>query len=178
MNKVTVMVASTLLCGLLSLVSCGGSSSESKGYLMPALSVNDYCGDFSDTRADYGYLMPAQGLFLKMNVFGTDSYVINIYTYKEEDGNLMCTPGHMVMTSPKGGDVQINIKESSPKNTPSFIFVPTPDCEYSDYVATEQVARSYYYLCGSDEARQRFEALFADERYAQLKELVFNYPQK
>lgn len=178
MNKVTLMLAAILLSGLLSLVSCGSSSSESKGFLMPALSVNDYCGDFSDTRADYGYLMPAQGLFLKMNVFGTDSYVIHVYTCEEEDGNLKCAPGYMVMTSPKGGEVQINIKESSPKNTPSFIFVPTPDCEYSDYVATEQVARKYYYLCGNVEVQQQFEALFADERYAQLKELVFNYPKK
>ena len=178
MNKVVVILASLLFSGAMWLVSCGGASSENKGYLMPALSVNDYCGDFSGTRADYGYLMPAQGLFLKMNVFGADSFVISIYTYEEADGSLQCTPGYTVLVSPKGGNVQIDVKESSPRNTPSFTFVPTPGCEQSDYVATEQVARKYYYLCGSDEARQQFEAIFADERYAQLKELVFNYPKK
>ena len=178
MNKVAVMFASALLGGIMLLASCGGASSEAKGYLMPTMSVNDYCGDFSGSRADYGYLMAGQGLFLKMNVFGTDSYVISIYTYEEEGGSLKCTPGHTVLVSPKGGDVQIDIKESSSKNTPSFTFVPTPGCEQSDYVATEPVARSYYYLCGNDEVRQQFEALLADERYAQLKELVFNYPKK
>lgn len=176
MNKVAIMFASALFCGVMSLVSCGGSSAESKGYLMPALSVNDYCGDFSDTRADYGYLMPEQGLFLKMNVFGTDSYVISVYTYEEEGENLKCTPVHTVLVSPKGGDVQIDIKES--RSTPPFVFVPTPGCEQSDYVATEQVARSYYYLCGSEEVRQQFEAILADARYVQLKELVFSYLEK
>lgn len=179
MNKVAIMFVSALFCcGVMLLVSCGGSSSGNKGYLMPALSVNDYCGDFSDTRADYGYLMPAQGLFLKMNVFGKDSYVISVYTYEEEGDNLKCTPGHTVLVSPKGGNVQIDIKESSPRNTPSFTFVPTPNCEQSDYVATEQVARRYYYLCGSEEVRQQFEAILADARYVQLKELVFSYPEK
>lgn len=179
MNKVITILASALFGGAMLLTSCGGSSAESKGYLMPALSVNDYCGDFADTRAEYGYLMPAQGLFLKMHVFGTDSYVIHVYSYEEDgEGNLNCTPGHGVHVSPKGGEVQIDIKESSLKNTPSFVFKPTPNCEYSDYVATEQVVRKYYYLCSSEESRQKFESLFADERYAPLKELVFNYPKK
>ena len=32
------------------------------------------------------------------------------------------------------------------KNTPSFTFIPTPDCENSAYVATEKVAGIGYQL--------------------------------
>lgn len=90
--------------------------------------------------------------------------------------NIQCTPGHFVMIVPRGGDkLEITIKKSSMKNTPSFTFIPTPDCENSAYVATEKVAGKYYYLCGDAEARYKFEDLFEDERCAEFKNLVDNY---
>ena len=34
---------------------------------MPAISANNFCGDFTTMTPDYGYLMPEKGLFLKMH---------------------------------------------------------------------------------------------------------------
>ena len=101
---------------------------------------------------------------------------LDIYTYVMDGDNIQCTPGHFVMIVPRGGDkLEITIKKSSMKNTPSFTFIPTPDCENSAYVATEKVAGKYYYLCGDAEARYKFEDLFEDERCAEFKNLVDNY---
>lgn len=189
MKKFTVMVLSAMCCGLLMLSACGGAKKNAqgaegeevadnapRGYLMPALSVNDFCGDFSDTRADYGYLMPEKGLFLKMNVFGTGSYGIDVYTYVMDGDKIVCTPGHFVdITTRSGGKVEINTRKRSKNNSPSLTFVPTPACEYSAYVATEHVCGQYYYLCGDGEARYKFEDVFEDERYAEFKSFIDNY---
>lgn len=189
MRKFTISIFSAMLCGLVVLSACGGTKKGSQGaegqvdtgdnapsgYLMPALSANDFCGDFTTMTPDYGYLMPEKGLFLKMNDFG-GSYGIYIYTYVMDGDNIQCTPGHFVMITPRAGDkMEITIKKSSPNNTPAYTFVPTPNCEKSAYVATEKVAGSYYYLCGDSEARYKFEDLFEDERCAEFKNLVDNY---
>ena len=195
MKKFTITMLSVVFCGLVVLSACGGAKKDAQGqgaetkseavtvedsspsgYLMPTASASNYCGDFKGSRVDYGYLMPDKGLFLKMNAFGGGSYGIHIYTYVMEGGSIVCTPGHFVNITQRGGDkIEINIRESSKNNTPSFVFVPTPDCENSDYVATEKVAGSYFYLCGDGEARYKFEDLFEDERCAEFKNLVDNY---
>ena len=119
--------------------------------------------------------MPEKGLFLKMHDI-RGAYGINIYTYVMDGDNIQCTPGHFVRIVPRGGDkLEVTIKKSSKNNTPSFTFIPTPDCENSAYVATEKVAGKYYYLCGDAEARYKFEDLFEDERCAEFKSLVDNY---
>ena len=193
MKKFTIAMLSVIFSGLVVLSACGGAKKDAQGvetqseaivaedngpsgYLMPTASAGNYCGDFKSLHVDYGYLMPEKGLFLKMNDFGGGAYGIHIYTYVMEGGNIVCAPGHFVRITPRGGDkIEINIRKSSKNNTPSFVFVPTPDCENSDYVATEKVAGSYFYLCGDGEARYKFEDLFEDERYAEFKNLVNNY---
>ncbi|MEL5894474.1 hypothetical protein AAE250_13380 [Bacteroides sp. GD17] len=194
MKKFTIAVLSAIFCGVVALSACGGAkknggsteSTESqgtsvaednapRGYLMPAISVNDFCGDFTTMSPDYGYLMPEKGLFLKMNDI-RGAYGIDVYTYVMDGDKIQCTPGHFVMITPRGGDkLEVTIKKSSSNNTPSFTFVPTPNCENSAYVATEAVAGNYYYLCGDGEARYKFEDLFEDERCAEFKNLVDNY---
>lgn len=189
MKTFIISIVSAMFCGLVVLSACGGAKKDGQGaesradsednapsgYLMPALSVNDFCGDFTTMTPDYGYLIPEKGLFLKMNDF-RGSYGINIYTYVMDGENIQCTPGHFVMITPRsGGKMEITMKKSSKNNTPSYTFVPTPNCENSDYVATETVAGNYYYLCGDGEARYKFEDLFEDERCAEFKKLVDNY---
>lgn len=189
MRKITIAMMSAIFCGLFLLSACGGAKKNGQsaegepvaadnapsGYLMPAISVNDFCGDFTTMTPDYGYLIPEKGLFLKMNDI-RGAYGIEIYTYVMDGDKIQCTPGHFVMITPRGGDkLEISIKKSSKNNTPSYTFVPTPDCENSAYVATEQVAGKYYYLCGDSEARYKFEDLFEDERCAEFKNLVDNY---
>lgn len=189
MRKFTISIFSAMLCGLVVLSACGGAKKSGQdaasqagagdntpsGYLMPALSVNDFCGDFKTMSPDYGYLMPEKGLFLKMNDI-RGAYGINIYTYVMDGDKIQCTPGHFVMIVPRGSDkLEITIKKSSKSNTPAYTFVPTSNCENSAYVAAEKVAGSYYYLCGDSEARYKFEDLFEDERCAEFKNLVDNY---
>lgn len=189
MKRFTITIISAMLCGLVVLSACGGAKKNVQdaegqaeaggnapsGYLMPAISANNFCGDFTTMTPVYGYLMPEKGLFLKMHDI-RGAYGIDIYTYVMDGDNIQCTPGHFVMIVPRGGDkLEITIKKSSMKNTPSFTFIPTPDCENSAYVATEKVAGKYYYLCGDAEARYKFEDLFEDERCAEFKNLVDNY---
>lgn len=193
MKKFTISMLSALFCGLVVLSACGGAKkgnqdaeaqtavakSDDKSpsaYRMPALSVNDFCGDLSDTRADYGYLMPEKGLFLKMNVFGTGSYGINVYTYVMDGDKIVCTPGHFVNIATRSGDkVEITMRKRSKNNSPSFTFVPILNCDYAAYVTTEQVAGKYFYLCGDGEARYKFEDIFEDERYVEFKNFIENY---
>lgn len=181
MKKFTISMLTAIFCGLAVLSACTGTKNPSKknspsGYLMPTASTNDYCGEFTGGRVSYGYLMPEKKLFLLMRNDGGGAYGINIYTYIMENDNIICTPGHFVNITPRGGDkIEITSRKSSTNNTPSFVFVPTPNCENSDYVATETVADSYFYLCGNSEACRQVENLFEDERYAEFKELVDNY---
>lgn len=185
MRKLTIAMLSALFCGLLVLSACGGvkkdgqgtsANSAPSGYRMPSLHVNDFCGDFGDTRVDYGYLMPERGLFLKMNEMGRGACGIDVYTYVMKGDTIVCTPGHAAFITPRGGDkIEVRIKKSSKNNTPSFTFVPISNCEYADYVATERVAGAYFYLCGDAEGRYKFEDIFEDERYAEFKNLIDNY---
>ena len=141
MKRFTITIISAMLCGLVVLSACGGAKKNVQdaegqaeaggnapsGYLMPAISANNFCGDFTTMTPDYGYLMPEKGLFLKMHDI-RGAYGINIYTYVMDGDNIQCTPGHFVMIVPRGGDkLEITIKKSSMKNTPSFTFIPTPD---------------------------------------------------
>ncbi|WP_300699915.1 hypothetical protein [Bacteroides sp.] len=191
MKKLSITILSVFCCGLMMCACNGTKKSEQSaensveatsnivdeqpsGYAMPTASVNNYCGNFTDPRKQYGYLMPANGLFLMLNQIGKN-YVITVYKYVMAGENIQCTPEAFVMANMKGENVSVEIKRDVKNNTPSFTFVPTPDCEHSEYVATEKVARDYFYLCGDSEARYKFEDLFEDERYAEFKNLVDSY---
>lgn len=192
MKKFIITLLSAACCGLILLSACSGAKKNEQGtekesevavsgdnspmgFLMPTVRTNDYCGDFSGSRVSYGYLMPEKKLFLLKNGNSLNCG-IDIYTYVMEGDKIVCTPGHFVMIMPRSGEkVEVNIRKSSKNNTPSLTFVPTPNCENSDYVATETVAGSYFYLCGDGEARYQFEDLFEDERCAEFKNLVDNY---
>ena len=192
MKKFTITMLSAAFCGLMAFSACSGAKKNAQGtekesevavlednspmgFLMPTAKTNDYCGDFSDSRVSYGYLIPEKKLFLMKNGNSLNCGV-HIYTYVMDGDKIVCTPGHFVMITPRSGEkVEVNIKKSSKNNTPSLTFVPTSNCENSNYVAMETVAGSYFYLCGDSEARYQFEDLFEDERCAEFKNLVDSY---